>query len=88
MDGAADGVAGKVGVVHRLGHDALPGESSVAVDEQREIFFRPPFAGAILLGARAADCYRIDGFEVAGIRHQVNMNFLSSPVMYSPVAPM
>jgi hypothetical protein len=39
MNGAADGVAGKVGVIHGLGKDALSGESGVAVDEERKIFF-------------------------------------------------
>ena len=58
VNGAADGVAGKVGVVHGLGEDALSGESGVAVDEQRKIFFASAFAGAVLLSARAADGYR------------------------------
>ena len=67
VNGAADGVAGKVGVVHGLGEDALSGESGVAVDKQREIFFASAFAGAVLFGAGAADCDGIDGFEVAGV---------------------
>ena len=67
VNGAADGVAGKVGVIHGLGEDALSGESGVAVDQEREIFFASAFAGAVLLGAGAADGDGIDGFEVAGI---------------------
>ena len=67
VDGAADGVSGKVGVVHGLGEDALPGECGVAVDEQRKILFAAPFSGAVLLGASAADGDGIDGFEMAGI---------------------
>ncbi len=75
VDGAADGVSGEVGVVHGLGEDALSGECGVAVDEQREIFFASAFAGAVLLGAGAADGDGVDGFEVAGIRDQVNVDF-------------
>ncbi len=75
VDGAADGVAGEVGVVHGLGEDALSGECGVAVDEERKIFFASAFAGAVLLGAGAADGDGIDGFEVAGVRDQVDVNF-------------
>ena len=67
VDGAADGVARKVGVVHGLGEDALSGECGVAVDEQRQIFFASAFAGAVLLGAGAADRDGIDGFEMTGV---------------------
>src|ERR1035438_4046542 len=75
VDGAADGVSGEVGVVHRLGEDALSGERGVAVHEQGEIFFAAAFPGAGLLGARRADGDGVDGFQVAGIRDQVDMNF-------------
>jgi len=68
MNRAADGVAGKVGVVHRFGEDALSGECGVAVDEQRKIFFPPAFAGAVLFGADCGDGYGIDGFEMTGVR--------------------
>ena len=78
VNGAADGVAGKVGVVHGFGEDALAGEGGVAVDEQREIFFASAFAGAVLLGAGAADGDGIDGFEVAGIRDQMDVNFVAA----------
>jgi hypothetical protein len=67
VNGAADGVTGKIGIVHGLGEDALSGEGGVAVDEEREIFLASAFAGAVLLGAGAADGDGIDGFEVAGI---------------------
>src|SRR6266851_285358 len=67
VNGAADGVAGKVGIVHGFGEDALSGESGVAVDKQRKVLFAATFAGAILLGAGAADGDRIDRFQVAGI---------------------
>ena len=75
VNGAADGVAGKVGVVHGLRENALSGECGVAVNEQGEIFFAAAFAGAVLLGASAADGDGIDGFEVAGVRDQVDVNF-------------
>ncbi len=67
MNGAAHGVARKVGVVHGFGEDALSGERGVAVNEEREIFFASAFTGAVLFGAGAADGYGIDGFEVTGI---------------------
>ena len=69
---------GKVGVVHGLGEDALPGECGVAMDEERKIFFASAFAGAVLLGASAADGDGIDGFEVAGIGDQVDVNFAAA----------
>ena len=78
MDRAADGVAGEVGVVQGLGEDALSGECGVAVDEERKIFFAATFAGAILLGAGAADGDGIDGFEMAGVRDQVNVNLAAA----------
>src|SRR4030095_1943642 len=74
VDRATDGVAGKVGEVHGLGEDALSGESGVAVDEQGEIFFAAVFPGAVLLGTCAADSHGVDGFKVAGIRYQVNVD--------------
>ena len=78
VNGAADGVAGKVGIVHGLGEDALSGEGGVAVNQKREISSRAAFAGAVLLGASAADGDRIDSFEVAGIRDQMDVNFAAA----------
>ena len=78
VNGAADGVSGQVGVVHGLGENALSGECGVAVDEQRKIFFASAFAGAVLLGARAADGDGIDGFEMARIRDQVDVNLAAA----------
>ena len=78
MNRAADGVAGQVGVVHGFGEDALSGERGVAVHEERKIFFASAFAGAILLGASAADGDGIDGFEMAGIRNQMDVNFAAA----------
>ena len=78
VNGATDRVAGKVGVIHGFGEDALSGECGIAVDKQREIFFASAFAGAVLFGARAADGDRIDGFEVAGIRYQMDVNLVAA----------
>ena len=75
---AADGVSGEVGVVHGLGENALSGECGVAVDEKRKIFFAATFPGAILLGAGAADGDGIDGFEVAGVRDEVDVNLAAA----------
>ena len=75
---AADGVSGKVGVVHGLGEDALSGECGVAVNEERKIFLAAAFAGAVLLGAGAADGDGIDGFEMAGVRDEMDVNFAAA----------
>ena len=79
VNGAADGVAGKVGVVHGLGENALSGECSVAVNQQWQIFFASAFTAAVLFGASAADGDGIDGFEMAGIRNQMDVNFVAAP---------
>ena len=72
---AAHGVARKVGVVHGLGQNSLPGKRGIAVHQQRQIGFASAFAGAILLRPRAPNRNRIDRFQMAGIRNQVNVNF-------------
>ena len=51
-------------------------------------FFAPSFASAVLLGAGAADGDGIDGFQMAGIGDQVDVNLAAAAVTYSPVAPM
>ena len=79
MHRAAHGVSpGKSDIVQSLGDDALAGKGRVAVNQQRQKFLRAAFAGAVLLGACTADGHRIDGLQVAGVRHQVNMNFRSA----------
>ena len=88
MNRAAHGIARQVGVIQGLGHHALSGESGITVNENGKIFFPAAFSGAILLGARPADRDRIHCFQVAGIRHQVDMNLALPAVTYSPVAPM
>src|SRR5258708_7974133 len=78
VNGSADGVAGKIRIVHGLGEDALSGESGVTVYEEWKIFFASAFSSAVLLGAGAADSDRIDGFEMAGVRNQMNVNLIAA----------
>ena len=78
MNGAPDGVSREIGVVHGLSEDALSSKRCVAVDEQRKIFLATTFASAVLLGAGAADGHGIDGFQMTGVRHQVNVNFAAA----------
>src|ERR1700722_12419365 len=78
VDGPADGIAGKVGIVHGLGENALSGEGGIAVDEEGEIFFASAFTSAVLLGAGASDGDGVDGFEMARVRDQMNMNFVAA----------
>src|ERR1039458_58472 len=56
----------------------LPRERGVAVHQHRQILRLAAFAGAILLGASASYGHRIHRFQVAGIRRQVDMDFLSA----------
>ena len=68
MDGAAGAVAGELGEVQRLGHDALAGERGVAVDEERDDFLAlGDVAEDALAGAGLALHDRIDGLEVRGV---------------------
>ena len=65
---AAGLVAGELRHVEDLGHDALPGEGGIAVDEEGEDLF--PFLGVAenaLTGAGHAFDDRIDCFEVARV---------------------
>ncbi len=74
MQGAPRGIAGQVRIVHGLGGNALSGKGRVAVHEQRKKFFASTFPGAVLLGACASDGDRINSFEMAGIRNQVDID--------------
>ena len=71
---AAGRVAVEVREVERLGHDPLPRERGVAVDQDRKRDERvvDPAAGRPvgLLGPRPALDHRVDSFEVAWIRRQ------------------
>ena len=52
----------------------MSGKGRVAVHEQRKIFFASTFAGAVLFGACASDGDRINSFEMAGVRNQVDID--------------
>ena len=71
VDGAADVPAGEGGEDEGLGEDALAGEGGVAVHDEGEDLVAAGFAEAGLLGAGAADGDRVDGFEVAWVRDEV-----------------
>src|SRR5437870_13854298 len=71
----ANAVSRDVSEVESFGENALPGESSIAVHQQRKELFASRFTGAVLLGTSPADGDRIDRFQVTGIRHQMNMHF-------------
>src|SRR5712692_5030038 len=78
VHGAAHGVRGKVGVIQRLSQDALAGKCAVAVHQQRKIFLRSAFSGAVLLGASTSHGDRVHSFKVAGIGNQVDVNLRSA----------
>src|SRR5450756_1981368 len=51
VEGPAGLVAGQLGEIHRLSHHALPGESGVAMDQQREHALALRVAADALAGA-------------------------------------
>src|ERR1700728_3656432 len=71
VDAAADGEAIDTGEVHGLGPDALAGEGGVAVDDDGKDAVGAVRTNAVLMGACAAHGDRIDGFEVTGVRDEV-----------------
>src|SRR5208283_3156363 len=86
VDGTTDRVSRKVSEVERFRPNALAGEGGVAVHDDapnlvenflRAIDLRPVDAVAGLLGAGTTHSHRIDGFQVAGIRDQVNVELLA-----------
>ena len=76
VDRAAGAVAGELRHVQRLRHDSLPGESGIAVDQQRQNF-------AAMLGvaanplprARCSFHHGIDRFEMARIGREADLDF-------------
>jgi hypothetical protein len=71
VNAAADRVAVDAGEVHGLGPDALASEGCVAVDDDGQDAIDSVSAVAILASAGAAHCHRVDGFEVAGVRDEM-----------------
>ena len=74
VDCAADGVGVNIGEIERFRPDSLASECRVAVQDNREHLAASIGALTRLLGAGAADGHRIHGFQVAGVRHQMNAN--------------
>ena len=62
-----------------FGHDALAGESGVAVDEQRQhaSTARSVVAALVLLGAHLAENDRIDDLEMRRVGGQRQMNLVA-----------
>ena len=82
VDGAADGVALEVGEIQRFGEDALAGKGGVAVHDDRPNFVErfaraiddgPVGSAARLLCAGATHGDGIDGFQMARVRDDVNV---------------
>ncbi len=67
VDGAADLVAGHLGEVERLGHDALTRERGVAVQQHREHRATGAVGDGVADGARHALDHRADRLEVARV---------------------
>ena len=65
------------GHVEGLGEDSLAGEGCVAVDDEGEYGCLAALADALLLGACAAEDDGVDGFEVAGIGGEVEVDDLA-----------
>ena len=74
VNGAADGVACEIRVVDGLGQNTLACEGGVAVNEERQEFLCSIGASAVVLGARAAHGHRIDGFKMARVGNEVDVN--------------
>ena len=74
VQSAADAVRGNVGKIQRFRKHALSGECTVAMNQQRQKLFTAGFSSTLLLGARAAHRNRIDGFKMAWVRDQVNVD--------------
>ena len=67
VDGAADVVAGQLGEAERLRDDALAVERRVAVQEDGDDALALAVAIVVLFGADDALDHRVDGFEVARV---------------------
>ena len=63
VNGAARGVAFQLRKIQRLGHHALPRESRVAVDQDRDDALALRIAQPILLGTHDAFHHRVDRFR-------------------------
>src|SRR5882672_4917294 len=75
---SAYGISFEVGEVEGLGKNALSGEGSVAVNQNRQVQLATVFSGAILLGAGLADRDGVHRFQMTWIRNEVNVNMRSA----------
>src|ERR1700685_3273556 len=73
MNGSTDRVSRQVSEIQSLSYDALSRESSVAMHQQRQIFLGSMLSDPIMLGPGAANGHRINRFQMAGIRYQMNV---------------
>src|SRR5205085_5366629 len=71
---AANIVAVHAGIVQRLGPHALSGEGCITVNQKWEKLRAATLPGAVLLSTRAPHRNRVNGFQMTGIGHQVNVN--------------
>ena len=72
--------------IHGLSPDALSGEGGIAVDHNgKNSLFT---AHANLLGPHPSGCYWIDGFEVARIGNQMQVNRLTTTSGEGPGCPL
>ncbi len=76
---AAGAVALQVGKAEAFRHHALPGESRVAVDQQRHHHGALVRLGVVLvlLGAHLAERHRVDDLEVRWVRRQRQMHLIA-----------
>ncbi len=74
MDRAADGVSGEIVHIERFRPDSLTSEGRIAMQSDGQDVLPTFAADAGLLGTSAAHGDRIDGFQVTGIRDEVNFN--------------
>src|SRR5262245_49177437 len=74
MQRAAGTVSAQPGKAETLRDHALPGESGIAMQEERQDFFALPVAALILLGADLAKHHGIDDLEMRGVRRERQMH--------------
>ena len=70
VDRAARAMPAQTREAEPFGHDALPGECGVAVQEDADDFLALGIAHLVLLGAHLAEDDRVDRLEVRGVGRQ------------------
>ncbi len=74
MDRAAGAIAFELGEIERFGHEALAGESRVAMHQQADDLIALGVAALALFGAHLAEHHGIDRLEMRGIGGQREMD--------------